>query len=197
MLDRLLPLVALVAFTTLPACASEDTDLSPADVSEPSTEPDGSERLSHQLPTGRIDRDGVHGPDVRWEAEPSAPSIVALSMEGAVCSVAQTGMVREGEGWTVHSTATCGTSKVALKISGRTDVRYPQTALVPFREEQAVTLLVWDYHQEQPNTFTTSGDDAVVYLESGPTADGTAPVEGSARVIGRDTTRKISFKLHY
>jgi hypothetical protein len=201
MLDRLRSVLPFFAFALVPACAgtvSEDPAPSADTVggvehadNGGATPPSAPERVAG---LGAVDTVGLAGPlDPAAGAAPTSPGDVALSVDGAACTVLRTSMIADGPLWTVQAQASCGV-EVTLKIVGRLDARYPQTDLNPYRDLQAVTLDVWRDHHAYTLSTATEGR---VDIARGPTSTAHAPVEGRAVVVNRGTAHELRFKLHY
>ncbi len=193
MLDRLRSVLPLVAFALLPACAAEANDPRP-EVSNSDGSNTPTEKTTKSARLDGVDLPGTTLPSHQQEV-PSAGTF-DLSLDGVACTVLQTGLQKIRTGWTLTAQANCG-YMVTLKISGRTDVHYPQTELNPFGSEQAATLDVMNSDKHRVETFSTWQEGTEVYLENGPTDGAHAPVEGMALVGEGSVDHYLRFKLHY
>jgi hypothetical protein len=126
-----------------------------------------------------------------------SPARVPLFLDGQACTLLQTGLSRSGPEWTVSVHAQCR-DEVNVTIRGRYDVHYPQTDLVPFRGQPAVSLeLLRGDGRPTTAMFSTATEGSQVRLGRGPTSGANEPIVGKATLTENREVHQLAFELRY
>lgn len=201
MLVHLRSALPLVAFAFLTACAdttSEDPLPTAADhggAADPS-----APALDRHVGREVSFAGGIEQTPGRFEPAPAdvsaSPSYVGLFLDGYTCRILQMGLSRDGAEWTVSVHAQCR-DEVNVAISGRSDVRYPQTDPQPLRAPAVTLELLKGDGRPTTATFSTLTQGSQVRLVNGPSGRDHAPVVGKAILTEEREVHELAFELPY